>query len=41
MIATGLAPDEVEELFNEALRRGLAHVGNDPESGAVRYYFDI
>jgi TM2 domain-containing membrane protein YozV len=41
MMATGLTPQEVEELFNEALRRGLAHVGNDPESGAVRYYFDI
>jgi TM2 domain-containing membrane protein YozV len=41
VMATGLQPSEVEELFNEALRKGLAHVGNDPESGAVRYYFDI
>ncbi|MCU0532691.1 MAG: TM2 domain-containing protein [Hydrococcus sp. Prado102] len=41
VLATGFPPNEVEDLLNEALRRGLAHVGNDPESGAVRYYFDI
>jgi TM2 domain-containing membrane protein YozV len=41
VLATGFPPSEVEDLLNEALRRGLAHVGNDPESGAVRYYFDI
>jgi TM2 domain-containing membrane protein YozV len=41
ILATQLPPDEVQELLNEALRRGLAEVGNDPETGAVRYYFDI
>jgi TM2 domain-containing membrane protein YozV len=41
VMATGFPASEVEDLLNEALRRGLAHVGNDPESGAVRYYFDI
>jgi TM2 domain-containing membrane protein YozV len=41
IMMTGLQPNEVEELLNEALRRGLAHVGNDPETGAVRYYFDL
>jgi TM2 domain-containing membrane protein YozV len=41
VMATGLQPNEVEALFNEAMRRGVAHIGNDPQSGAVRYYFDI
>lgn len=41
VMATGLQPDQVEELLDRALRSGIAHVGNDPDSGAVRYYFDI
>jgi TM2 domain-containing membrane protein YozV len=41
VMMTELQPTEVEELLNEALRRGLANVGNDPETGAVRYYFDL
>ncbi len=41
IIATGLPTDEVEELLTEALRKDLAKIDNDRESGAVRYYFDI
>lgn len=41
VMITGLEPREVQDLLNEALRSGLAHVDNDLESGAVRYHFDI
>lgn len=41
MIATGLNPDQVEQLLTDGMRRGIIHIGNDPETGAVRYYFDI
>ena len=41
IIATGLPTDEVEELLTEALRKDLAKIDNERESGAVRYYFDL
>ena len=41
VMITGLEPREVQDLLNEALRSGLAHIDNDLESGAVRYHFDI
>jgi|GEM_PF-163183 len=41
VMATGLPPEEVEKLLNQAVLHNIAHIGNDPESGAVRYYFDI
>lgn len=41
VMMTGLPPQEVQELLNEALRSGLAHIDNDIETGAVRYHFDI
>jgi TM2 domain-containing membrane protein YozV len=41
ILDTGFTADEAEQLLIEASRRGLAHIGNDPESGAVRYYFDL
>ncbi|MGH2414647.1 MAG: TM2 domain-containing protein [Microcystaceae cyanobacterium] len=41
VIATGLQPDEVQQLLNESIRTEIAYIGNDPETGAVRYYFDI
>lgn len=41
VMITGLEPHEVQDLLNEALRAGLAHIDNDLESGAVRYHFDI
>ena len=41
IIVTGLTPDQVEQVLNEGMRKGIIHIGNDPESGAIRYYFDI
>jgi hypothetical protein len=41
MMVTGLNPDQVEQVLNEGMRKGIIHIGNDPESGAIRYYFDI
>ena len=41
MLATELPIDQVESLLNKALKQGLAHIDNDHETGAVRYYFDV
>jgi TM2 domain-containing membrane protein YozV len=41
MLATELPLDRVEVLLNQALKQGLAHVDNDEQTGAVRYYFDV
>ncbi|MEL6581417.1 MAG: NINE protein [Cyanobacteria bacterium J06621_12] len=41
MLATELPIDEVEGLLNKALKQGLAHIDNDDQTGAVRYYFDV
>jgi predicted Rossmann fold nucleotide-binding protein DprA/Smf involved in DNA uptake len=41
IMVTGLTPDQVEQVLNEGMRKGIIHIGNDPESGAIRYYFDI
>jgi len=41
ILSTELPPEEVQKLLTEALRQNLAHIGNDPVSGAVRYHFDI
>ena len=38
---TGLSSEQVEALIQDALRSGYADVTNDPESGAVRYVFDV
>ncbi|PSR14228.1 hypothetical protein C8255_24410 [filamentous cyanobacterium CCP3] len=38
---TGLNPERVDALIQEALRYGYADVTNDPDSGAVRYVFDL
>ncbi|MGB3308851.1 MAG: TM2 domain-containing protein [Nodosilinea sp.] len=38
---TGLNPEQVEALIQDALHNGYADVTNDPESGAVRYVFDV
>jgi hypothetical protein len=38
---TGLSPERVESLIQAALHSGYADVTNDPESGAVRYVFDL
>ncbi len=41
MLATELPLDQVESLLNKALKQGLAHIDNDEQTGAVRYYFDV
>ena len=41
MLATELPLDQVEGLLNKALKQGLAHIDNDEQTGAVRYYFDV
>ena len=38
---TGLSPERVEALIQDALHNGYADVTNDPDSGAVRYIFDL
>ena len=38
---TGLSTERVEALIQAALRSGYADVANDPDSGAVRYVFDL
>jgi TM2 domain-containing membrane protein YozV len=41
MLATELPLDRVEVLLSQALKQGLAHIDNDEQTGAVRYYFDV
>lgn len=36
-----LAPEEVKKLLQEAQSHGFAEIGNDPNTGAIRYYFDV
>ncbi|MFN3678853.1 TM2 domain-containing protein [Thermosynechococcus sp.] len=38
---TGFDAKQIEELLFEAQRLGYAYVFNDPETGAVRYRFDV
>ncbi|MBD1914612.1 MULTISPECIES: TM2 domain-containing protein [Cyanophyceae] len=38
---TGLSTERVEALIQTALQSGYADITNDPESGAVRYVFDL
>ncbi|MFQ4138281.1 TM2 domain-containing protein [Nodosilinea sp. PGN35] len=38
---TGLSTERVEALLQAALHSGYADITNDPESGAVRYVFDL
>ena len=41
MLATELPIEEVENLLKQSLKQGLAHIDNDEQTGAVRYYFDV
>ena len=41
IISLELPPEEVEKLLQKAVKQDLAHIDNDPETGAVRYHFDI
>ena len=38
---TGFSPEEIQLLLQDAIQQGLAEIGNDPETGAIRYYFDL
>lgn len=38
---TELDPKQVQELLEEATRVGYAEITNDPETGAIRYQFDL
>lgn len=38
---TELEPQEVKQLLMEAEKNGLAEISNDPNSGAIRYQFDV
>jgi TM2 domain-containing membrane protein YozV len=37
----GLEPEEIKSLLQEAERHGYAEICNDPETGAIRYRFDL
>lgn len=41
VLHTKLEPAQVERLLKEAMTLGYAEVGNDPQTGAIRYYFDV
>jgi len=32
---------DLKQLLQEAERHGFAEIGNDPNSGAIRYYFAV
>jgi len=40
-MATNLTPEKVKELLQESIRAGYADINNDPQTGAVRYHFDV
>lgn len=41
VLYTELEPPEVKQLLQEAERSGLAEITNDPNTGAIRYRFDV
>ncbi len=41
VLYTELEPPEVQELLIEAQKHHLAEITNDPETGAIRYHFDL
>ena len=41
MLTTEFPIEIVQDLLNQAIKQGLAHVDNDDETGAMRYYFDV
>ena len=41
MLATEFPMEKVQPLLDLAIKQGLAHVDNDEQTGAVRYYFDV
>jgi TM2 domain-containing membrane protein YozV len=38
---TELAPEDIKKLLQEAENAGYAQIGNDPNTGAIRYFFDV
>lgn len=38
---TELEAEDIKKLLQEAERVGYAQIGNDPTTGAIRYFFDI
>jgi TM2 domain-containing membrane protein YozV len=40
-MSTELEPERVKELLQEATRAGYAEITNDPNTGAIRYHFDV
>jgi TM2 domain-containing membrane protein YozV len=38
---TGFPPAQLQQLLHEAAKAGYAEIGNDPQTGAIRYYFDL
>lgn len=41
MLATGLSLEKVEELLKLAMHQGIAEVENHPDTGKIRYRFDV
>jgi TM2 domain-containing membrane protein YozV len=41
VLHTGLSPEHIKPALQEALHLGYADISNDPETGAVRYTFDV
>ena len=41
MLATEFPLEQVQDLLNQSIKQGLAHVDNDEKTGAMRYYFDV
>lgn len=40
-MSTELEAEDIKKLLQEAQRVGYAQIGNDPTTGAIRYFFDI
>ena len=38
---TNLEPPQLKKLLHEAEKEGITEIGNDPATGAIRYYFDV
>ena len=38
---TELDPKTVKQVLHDAEKDGLTEIGNDPTTGAIRYYFDV
>lgn len=41
VLCTELEPEEAKQILHEAQKSGLAEITNDPDSGAIRYRFDL